>query len=49
MGRGLNDHKIKFEAPTGFNHLNSKDIYLIFQPLEVVSRYRDPQLQVAEY
>ena len=23
-------------------------IYLIFYPLEVVSRYRDPQLQVAE-
>ena len=23
-------------------------IYLNFQPLEVVSRYRDPQLQVAE-
>ena len=23
-------------------------IYVNFQPLEVVSRYRDPQLQVAE-
>ena len=27
--------------PVKLNHLN-------FQPLEVVSRYRDPQLQVAE-
>ena len=26
----------------------AKVIYLNFQPLEVVSRYRDPQLQVAE-
>ena len=26
----------------------AKLIYLNFQPLEVVSRYRDPQLQVAE-
>ena len=26
----------------------AKLIYLIFEPLEVVSRYRDPQLQVVE-
>ena len=25
------------------------DIYLNFHPLEVVSRYRDPQLQVENY
>ena len=34
-----------------FNHVNphpAEVIYLNFQPLEVVSRYRDPQLQVAE-
>ena len=30
------------------NPLTAKLIYLNFQPLEVVSRYRDPQLQVAE-
>ena len=36
-----------------YNHVNPYDaiakfIYLNFQPLEVVSRYRDPQLHVAE-
>ena len=31
-----------------FNPQSAKFIYLNFQPLEVVSRYRDPQLQVAE-
>ena len=30
------------------NPYPAKWIYLYFQPLEVVSRYRDPQLQVAE-
>ena len=30
------------------NPYPAKLIYLNFQPLEVVSRYRDPQLQVAE-
>ena len=32
-------------------HINpypAKKIYLTFHPLEVVSRYRDPQLQVGE-
>ena len=28
--------------------LPTKEIYLIFQPLQFVSRYRDPQLQVVE-
>ena len=32
----------------GFNPNPAKLIYLKFQPLEVVSRYRDPQPQVAE-
>ena len=31
-----------------FNHLNAKLISLNFHPLEVVPRYRDPQLQVGE-
>ena len=31
-----------------FNHYPAKEIYLNFQPREVVSRYRDPQPQVAE-
>ena len=30
------------------NPFPAKLIYLNFHPLEVVSRYRDPQLQVAE-
>ena len=30
------------------NPYSAKVIYLNFQPLDVVSRYRDPQLQVAE-
>ena len=30
------------------NPCSAKLIYLIFQPLEVVSRYRDPQPQVNE-
>ena len=30
------------------NPCPAKLIYLNFHPLEVVSRYRDPQLQVAE-
>ena len=30
------------------NPYPSESIYLNFLPLEVVSRYRDPQLQVAE-
>ena len=30
------------------NHLPSKISYLNFAPLEVVSRYRDPQLQVGQ-
>ena len=30
------------------NAYPAKLIYLNFYPLEVVSRYRDPQLQVAE-
>ena len=30
------------------NHYPTKLIHLNFQPLEVVSRYRDPQLRVAE-
>ena len=31
-----------------FNPYPSKLNYLNFQPLEVVARYRDPQIQVAE-
>ena len=31
-----------------FNPFPAKLIYLNFQQLKVVSRYRDPQLQVAE-
>ena len=31
-----------------FNHYPAKFIYLNFQPLEFVFRYRDPQLQVVE-
>ena len=31
-----------------FNPYAAKLIYLNFQPLEVVSRYRDPQPQVVE-
>ena len=31
-----------------FNPLPAMLSYLTFHPLEVVSRYRDPQLQVAE-
>ena len=30
------------------NPYPSKKMYLKFQPLEVVSRYRDPQFQVVE-
>ena len=33
---------------TSFNPYPAELIYLIFQPLEVVSRYRDPQPQVVE-
>ena len=39
------------QAPNHHNGINSfpaKEMYLNFQPLEVVSRYRDPHLQVAE-
>ena len=32
----------------GFNSYPAELIYLNFHPLEVVSRYRDPQLQVSE-
>ena len=32
----------------GINLYPAKFIYLNFQPLEVVSRYRDPQPQVVE-
>ena len=31
-----------------YHHDHAKLIYFNFHPLEVVSRYRDPQLQVAE-
>ena len=41
--------KFPFHMPVHLIHPYSpKLIYLNFQPLEVVSRYRDPQLQVAE-
>ena len=32
----------------GLNPFPAKSIYLNFHPLEAVSRYRDPQLQVGE-
>ena len=38
-------------SPLAFHNINPyppKLNYLNFQPLEVVSRYRDPQIQVAE-
>ena len=34
--------------PCLLNPYPAKLLYLNFHPLEVVSRYRDPQLQVAE-
>ena len=36
------------ESEHNLNPYPSELIYLNFHPLEVVSRYRDPQLQVAE-
>ena len=33
---------------SGISRYPAKLIYLNFQPLKVVSRYRDPQLQMAE-
>ena len=41
------NHSIELNM-TAFNTYRVKVIYFNFQPLEVVSRYRDPQLQVAE-
>ena len=39
----------RFKTETNpFNPFPAKLIYLYFPPLEVVSRYRDPQLQVGE-
>ena len=37
-----------FQTLFPFNPYSSELIYLNFQTLEVVSRYRDPQLQVTE-
>ena len=53
---GLNPYQINIIqnlSVDGINRLNAnpchaKLIYLNFHPLEVVSRYRDPQLQVGE-
>ena len=36
------------DQPKCFNPCPAKVIYLNFHPFEVVSRYRDPQPQVAE-
>ena len=38
----------KYFSVVRVNPYPAKLIYLNFHPLEVVSRYRDPQLQVAE-
>ena len=38
----------KYSFYIGFNPYLAEEIYLNFQPLEVVSRYRDPQPQVVE-
>ena len=35
-------------TPVNINPCPAKVIYLNFHPLEVASRYRDPQLQVGE-
>ena len=40
--------RVCWEAIDRFNPYPAKLIYLNFQPLEVVSRYRDPQTQVVE-
>ena len=39
---------IKLFQPLRVNPYSAKLIFLNFQPLKAVSRYRDPQLQVAE-
>ena len=36
------------ESPSSFNPLTAKLFNLNFHPLEIVSRWRDPQLQVSE-
>ena len=38
----------KYFSAVRANPYSAKLIYYNFQPLEVVSRYRDPQLQVGE-
>ena len=38
----------EYETASYVNPYSAKVIYLYFQPLEVVSRYRDPQHQVVE-
>ena len=38
----------EFRCEPLYNHYPAKLIYLNFRPLEVVSRYRDPQPQVVE-
>ena len=40
--------RVCWEAIDRINPYPAKLIYLNFQPLEVVSRYRDPQTQVVE-
>ena len=39
---------IKLFQPLRVNPYSAKLIFLNYQPLEAVSRYRNPQLQVAE-
>ena len=46
-------HNINYKCVTRISRISinpypAKLIYLNFQPLKIVSRYREPQLQVAE-
>ena len=44
----MNENVKKYVDPRRVNPYPAKVTYLNFQPLEAVSRCRDPQLQVAE-
>ena len=39
---------VKFKLSNRMSYYPAKLLYLNFQPLEIVYRYRDPQLQVTE-
>ena len=47
-GAKLLSHKVNVLVKNGLDHYPAKLIYLTFQALEAVSRYRDPQPRVLE-